>query len=142
MIESILDRASANQYGYAVRDVRNYESLAGQLPEDVGIEGHDAFMAPCARSTVANLSSGNSFVKAPDPEAPATFVRNQYTGSLEKPRRRHGSLLDGNIIVCHANTPDADQRPFACPMSCRCLLMELMEPSSTRGRCRPPPGRS
>jgi hypothetical protein len=45
MIESILDRASANQYGYAVRDVRNYESLAGQLPEDVGIEGHDAFMA-------------------------------------------------------------------------------------------------
>jgi hypothetical protein len=45
MIESILDRASANQYGYAVRDVRNYESLAGQLPEDAGIEGHDAFMA-------------------------------------------------------------------------------------------------
>jgi hypothetical protein len=45
MIESILDRASANQYGYAVRDVRNCESLAGQLPEDAGIEGHDAFMA-------------------------------------------------------------------------------------------------
>jgi hypothetical protein len=71
MIESILDRASANQYGYAVRDVRNYESLAGQLPEDVGIEGHDAFMAPCARSTAANPSSGNSFVKAPEPEASA-----------------------------------------------------------------------
>ena len=45
MIESILGRASANQYGYAVRDVRNCESLAGQLPEDSGIEGHDAFMA-------------------------------------------------------------------------------------------------
>jgi hypothetical protein len=45
MIESILGRASANQYGYAVRDVRNCESLAGQLPEDAGIEGHDAFMA-------------------------------------------------------------------------------------------------
>jgi hypothetical protein len=39
MIESILGRASANQYGYAVRDVRNCESLAGQLPEDSGIEG-------------------------------------------------------------------------------------------------------
>jgi hypothetical protein len=45
MIESILGRASANQYGYAVRDVRNCESLAVQLPEDAGIEGHDAFMA-------------------------------------------------------------------------------------------------
>ena len=45
MIESILGRASANQYGYAVRDVRNCESLAGQLPEDAGMEGHDAFMA-------------------------------------------------------------------------------------------------
>ena len=45
MIESILGRASANQYGYAVRDVRNCESLAGQLPGDAGIEGHDAFMA-------------------------------------------------------------------------------------------------
>ena len=46
MIESILGRASANQYGYyAVRNVRNCESLAGQLPEDAGIEGHDAFMA-------------------------------------------------------------------------------------------------
>jgi hypothetical protein len=45
MIESILGRASANQYGYAVRDVRNCESLVAQLPEDPGIEGHDAFMA-------------------------------------------------------------------------------------------------
>jgi tetratricopeptide (TPR) repeat protein len=45
MIESILGRASANQYGYAVRDVRNCESLAGQISEDSGIEGHDAFMA-------------------------------------------------------------------------------------------------
>jgi tetratricopeptide (TPR) repeat protein len=45
MIESILGRASANQYGYAVRNVRNCESLAGQLPEDAGIEGHHAFMA-------------------------------------------------------------------------------------------------
>ena len=45
MIESILGRASANQYGYAVRDVLNCESLARQLPEDSGIEGHDAFMA-------------------------------------------------------------------------------------------------
>jgi len=45
MIESILGRASANQYGYAVRDVRNCESLAGQLPGASGTEGHDAFMA-------------------------------------------------------------------------------------------------
>jgi len=45
MIESILDRASANQYGYAVRDVRNCENLAGQLPQDAGIEEYDAFMA-------------------------------------------------------------------------------------------------
>ena len=45
MIESILGRASASQYGYAVRDVRNCESLAGQLPADAGIESHDAFMA-------------------------------------------------------------------------------------------------
>ncbi|MCW2241787.1 DUF6880 family protein [Azospirillum canadense] len=45
MIESILGRASASQYGYAVRDVRHCESLAGQLPEDAGIESHDAFMA-------------------------------------------------------------------------------------------------
>ena len=49
MIESILGRASANQYVYAVRDVRNCESLAGQLPEDAGIEGHDAFMARLRR---------------------------------------------------------------------------------------------
>ena len=28
-----------------MRDVRNCESLAGQLPEDAEIEGHDAFMA-------------------------------------------------------------------------------------------------
>jgi hypothetical protein len=45
MVESILGRASVNQYGYAVRDVRHCESLAGQLPGDAGIEGHDAFMA-------------------------------------------------------------------------------------------------
>ena len=48
-------------------------------------------------------------MKVPEPEAPAPLVRNQYTGSLEKPRRRHGSLLDGNVIVCHANARDADQ---------------------------------
>jgi hypothetical protein len=45
IIESTLGRASASQYGYAVRDVRNCESLASQLPQDAGIEGHDAFMA-------------------------------------------------------------------------------------------------
>jgi hypothetical protein len=39
MIESILGRASASQYGYAVRDVRNLESLAAQLPEGSDIEG-------------------------------------------------------------------------------------------------------
>jgi hypothetical protein len=33
----------------AVRDVRNCESLASQLPEDAGIEGHDAFMARLRR---------------------------------------------------------------------------------------------
>jgi hypothetical protein len=48
MIESILGRVSGSQYVYAVRDVRNCESLAGQLPEDSEIEGHDAFMA-CLR---------------------------------------------------------------------------------------------
>jgi hypothetical protein len=44
MAESILKRASANQYGYAVRDVRNCESLAGQLPADADIENHATFM--------------------------------------------------------------------------------------------------
>jgi hypothetical protein len=45
MIESILGCARANQYGYAVRDVRNCKILAGQLPKDSEITGHDAFMA-------------------------------------------------------------------------------------------------
>jgi len=52
-------------------------------------------------------------VKAPEPEAPAPLVRNHLTRGIEKPRGPHDSLLDGNIIVCHANTRDADQRPFA-----------------------------
>ncbi|WP_425501052.1 DUF6880 family protein [Skermanella pratensis] len=80
MIESILNRASANQYSYAVRDVRNCESLAGQLPEDPRSKGMTPSWHACARSTAASPSSGNSFVKAPEPESPApTLVSNRYT---------------------------------------------------------------
>jgi hypothetical protein len=50
---------------------------------------------------------------APELEATAPLLHNYHTGSLRNPHCWQGSLLDGNIIVCHANTRDADQRPFA-----------------------------
>ncbi len=41
MVASILDRASANQYGYAVRYLKEAETLS---PDAGRIEGHDAFI--------------------------------------------------------------------------------------------------
>ena len=41
MVVSILDRASANQYGYAVRYLKEAENLS---PDASRIEGHDAFI--------------------------------------------------------------------------------------------------
>ncbi len=41
MVASILDRASANQYGYAVRYLKESESLS---PDASRIEGHDLFI--------------------------------------------------------------------------------------------------
>ena len=41
MVASILDRASANQYGYAIRYLKESESLS---PDAGRIEGHDAFI--------------------------------------------------------------------------------------------------
>ena len=41
MVASILDRASANQYGYAIRYLKESESLS---PDASRIEGHDAFI--------------------------------------------------------------------------------------------------
>lgn len=49
MVEDILQRASAKQYRYAVRDLWNCESLAGRLAAAEGIESHDAFIARLKR---------------------------------------------------------------------------------------------
>jgi uncharacterized Zn finger protein len=49
MAESILERASSKQYGYAARDVRNAAALAGRIADEAGIESHDAFVARLKR---------------------------------------------------------------------------------------------
>jgi hypothetical protein len=71
MIESILGRVSANQYGYAVRDVRNARAWPSSFPRMPGSRGTTPSWPACARSTAASPGSGTSFAKAPEPEAPA-----------------------------------------------------------------------
>jgi hypothetical protein len=45
LAEDVLRRAASRQYQYAARDVRACADLAALLPEEVGLESHDAFMA-------------------------------------------------------------------------------------------------
>jgi hypothetical protein len=47
--ESLLERGSSKQYGYAARDVRHSASLAGRVADEGGIEGHEAFVARLKR---------------------------------------------------------------------------------------------
>ena len=49
LAEDVLQRASSRQYQYAARDVRSCEGLAPFLPDEVGLETHDAFMARLRR---------------------------------------------------------------------------------------------
>jgi len=49
LAEDVLRRASSRQYQYAVRDVRSCEGLASFLPDDGGLETHDAFMTRLRR---------------------------------------------------------------------------------------------
>ena len=49
LAEDVLLRASSRQYQYAARDVRSCESLASFLPDEAGLETHDAFMARLRR---------------------------------------------------------------------------------------------
>jgi hypothetical protein len=47
--ESLLERGSSKQYGYAARDVRHSASLAGRVADEGGIEGHEACVARLKR---------------------------------------------------------------------------------------------
>ena len=49
LAEDVLQRASSRQYQYAARDVRSCEGLAPFLPNEAGLETHDAFMARLRR---------------------------------------------------------------------------------------------
>ena len=49
LAEDVLQRASSRQYQYAARDVRSCEGLAPFLPDEAGLETHDAFMARLRR---------------------------------------------------------------------------------------------
>ncbi len=49
LAEDVLQRASSRQYQYAARDVRSCEGLAPFLPNEGGLETHDAFMARLRR---------------------------------------------------------------------------------------------
>ena len=49
LAEDVLQRASSRQYQYAARDVRACEGLAPFLPDEAGLEAHDAFMARLRR---------------------------------------------------------------------------------------------
>jgi hypothetical protein len=49
LAEDVLRRASSRQYQYAARDVRACAGLAAQLPQENGLETHDAFMARLKR---------------------------------------------------------------------------------------------
>lgn len=49
LAEDVLRRASSRQYQYAARDVRSCEALAPFLPNEAGLEPHDAFMARLRR---------------------------------------------------------------------------------------------
>jgi hypothetical protein len=49
LAEDVLRRASSRQYQYAVRDVRSCEGLASFLPDEGGLETHDAFMGRLRR---------------------------------------------------------------------------------------------
>ena len=49
LAKDVLQRASSRQYQYAARDVRSCEGLAPFLPNEAGLETHDAFMARLRR---------------------------------------------------------------------------------------------
>jgi len=49
LAEDVLRRASSRHYQYAARDVRSCEGLAPFLPNEAGLETHDAFMARLRR---------------------------------------------------------------------------------------------
>ena len=49
LAEEVLQRASSRQYQCAARDVRSCECLAPVLPNEAGLETHDAFMARLRR---------------------------------------------------------------------------------------------
>ena len=49
LAEDVLERAFSRQYQYAARDVRSCEGLAPFLPNEAGLETHDAFMARLRR---------------------------------------------------------------------------------------------
>jgi hypothetical protein len=49
LAEDVLRRAASRQYQYAARDVRACADLAALLPEEAGLENHDAFMARLRR---------------------------------------------------------------------------------------------
>lgn len=49
LAEDVLRRAASRQYQYAARDVRACAGLAPLLPDEIGLESHDAFMARLRR---------------------------------------------------------------------------------------------
>ena len=49
LVEDVLQRASSRQYEYAARDSRSCEGLAPFLPNEAGLETHEAFMARLRR---------------------------------------------------------------------------------------------
>lgn len=49
LAEDVLRRASSRQYGYAVRDVQACGGLVSLLPEEPGLESHEAFLARLRR---------------------------------------------------------------------------------------------
>ena len=49
LADDVLRRASSRQYQYAARDVRACAGLAAFLPDEAGLETHDAFMARIRR---------------------------------------------------------------------------------------------
>ncbi len=49
LVEGVLDGGASRQYGYAARDLRACAALASLLPDEPGLEGHDAFLARLQR---------------------------------------------------------------------------------------------
>ena len=50
LAEDVLRRASSRQYAYAARDVNASAGLAALMPDEPGLETHDAFMARLHRA--------------------------------------------------------------------------------------------